>query len=373
MDPSQELVELCRDTTGSRMASSLTDMYPDVDMAPDIAMLAAIKKGNFTMNSMFQDGTKVTGVSPFSCPPLDAHSSKGSYHLARAKIEAGESVTHTLTEDDLKLITQQNFYVPSDQLEFLVVMENYLHMLKIVFTDSSHIHMKTKDFFKKVQLMREPIKMYARKHDQFFYMSFFGHLHMKIARYVNGIIRDPSSGRREDLNFEDILTSLQITSFMNNYALPMLGDSKSTGDSSSNGGNSGSSQSSSNNSGRGGSGGNGSNHSGNKRNNRNGENSDRNGRPKRRKVLNSHVSDTRSEVVDQTAFRKGAIACRDSNISNPSIRGTEMCNNWHNKGVCHEECPRAATHIRLRGQNLNTWKEYIEKVERKCADLQQST
>ena len=135
------------------MASSLTNKYPDIDMAPDIAMLGGMKKENFTMNSMFQDGTKVTDISPFSCPPMDAHASKGFYHLARAKIEAGESVTHTLTEEDLKLITLQNFFVPSNQLEFLVVMDNYLHRLKVAFTESSHIHVKTKAFFKKVKNM----------------------------------------------------------------------------------------------------------------------------------------------------------------------------------------------------------------------------
>ena len=134
------------------------------------------------MNSMFQDGTKVTGISPFSCPPMDVHTSKGSYHLARAKIEAGESVTHTLTEEVLKLITLQSFFVPSDQLEFLVVMDNYLHMLKVAFTESSHIYVKNKAFFKRVQSIREQVKMYAKGHDQGFYMSFYGHVHMKNAR-----------------------------------------------------------------------------------------------------------------------------------------------------------------------------------------------
>ena len=92
-------------------------------------------------------------------------------------------------------------------------MDNYLHMLKVVFTESSHIHVKTKAFFKKVKNMWEQLDMYARGHKRKFYMSFYGHIHMKVARFVNGILRDPTSGSCDDLCYNDLLVSLEITSF----------------------------------------------------------------------------------------------------------------------------------------------------------------
>ena len=366
-DPSPLLVELCRDTTGSRMASTLTDMYPDVDMAPDIAMLSGIKKGNFTMNQMFQHGTKVTGISPFSCPPMDAQVAKGTYHLTRAKIEAGEAVTHTLTEEDLKVITQQHFFVPTDQLEFLAVLDNYLHMLKICFTETSHIYVANSAFIESSKNMREQLKMYARGHSGNFYMSYIGHLHMKNARYVNSILRDPTKGRKESLGFDDMITSLAVTTFMNNYSLPMLKDSSSETATGTGGGAGSSSQHPG--------GGNNDTPSGggNRKKRGNGDNAQGDGSSKRKKVINDNVSDTRCTSVNHPTFRKGAMKCADGGIKCPKTNGVENCQNWFNKGVCHENCPRAASHIRLRGAGLEKWKTYSSKVAEKAASLSEST
>ena len=195
---------------------------------------------------------------------------------------------------------------------------------------------------------------------------------MKNARYTNGILRDPTSGRCEDLCFNDLLVSLEITSFMNNYSLPML--RKASDRNQGGGGNNGSSShfdSSNNQSGEGD--GYGASTSG-KRKNRSNDGANGNDISRtRRKVINDNVTDTRSTAVDHAMFRKGAYKCADSNIKYPKTNGVEDCNNWFNKGVCHQDCPRAASHIRLRGEGLSSWKTYSAKVAEKARNLPAST
>jgi len=71
--------------------------------------------------------------------------------MARAKVAAGESLMHMLTEYAIKLISLQSFFTLTDPMESLVVMENNVHMLKIAFTDASHIHVTVNFFFNNVQ------------------------------------------------------------------------------------------------------------------------------------------------------------------------------------------------------------------------------
>ena len=86
-----------------------------------------------------------------------------------------------------------------------------------------------------------------------------------------------------------------------------------------------------------------------------------------------NVMDTRSMAVHHAMFRKGALKCADSNVKCPKTNGVEDCNNWFNKGVCHQDCPRAASHIRLQGAGLSSWKTYSKKVAEKVASLSAST
>ena len=165
--------------------------------------------------------------------------------------------------------------------------------------------------------------------------------------------------------------ALRSHRFMNNYSLPMLGDTsdRTQGGSDNNGS---SSQNNFSPGSSGGGGGNGASSSG-KRKNRQNDGSSGNDRSKRRKVINDNVRDTRSTAIDHTAFRKGAMKCTDDGIKCPKTNGVEDCNNWFNKGVCHQDCPRAASHIHLCEPGLSSWKTYSAKVAEKSRNLPAST
>mmetsp|Transcript_20583 Transcript_20583/g.31259 ORF Transcript_20583/g.31259 Transcript_20583/m.31259 type:complete len:145 (-) Transcript_20583:146-580(-) len=144
---------------------------------------------------------------------------------------------------------------------------------------------------------------------------------------MSAILRDPSSGRKEQLNFNDIFVSLQIMSFMNNYTLTMINNIGSTEDrppadpdlemvikvlattvltttTTSLTGETGTNRCNNDDG--------GSENSGNKR----------------RKIHNPNISDTQSECVNITTFRRGIKACKEQDgVNPPKIRGTETCFN----------------------------------------------
>ena len=134
--PYPELLEFCREATGTRMAQKCSTKYPRFDFTPDIALMGNIKKGNFVMNETFWQGVKVTGISPLSCPPTIIGGSSCNHTMAMAKIDlyVTHAVANTLTQEDICSLSCQSYYILMHDLQLLSVMENYLLMHKICFS-----------------------------------------------------------------------------------------------------------------------------------------------------------------------------------------------------------------------------------------------
>ena len=105
-------------------------------------------------------------------------------------------------------------------------MENYLLVLKICFSEASFIHSKVKNLFDRIRDMRSQLHHYIEKYDGTFLFSLVGTIHTAIALFVNAILRDPSSGSKDGLNLSFIQTALQNNTFMNTYAMPLIGNDK---------------------------------------------------------------------------------------------------------------------------------------------------
>ena len=140
------------------MAQKLTSTYINLDTNPDIALFRNIKRGNFSMNEGFFKGCKITGISPLSCPSRYAKGS-GKYHnfaMARAEFLCA---TNSLSEQDIRDLSFQSFYIPNKTLQFYTVMSNYTHLLKVVFTEKSFIYVTVAEAFDSIKSMSSQMKV----------------------------------------------------------------------------------------------------------------------------------------------------------------------------------------------------------------------
>ena len=363
--PSPELLDFCLEPSGVSMAQKFTSTYIDLDSNPDIALFRNIKRGNFSMNEGFWPGVKITGLSPLSCPPKFAKGSGKDHNYAMARAEF-LCATNSLSEQDIKDLSFQSFFIPTKTLQFFTVMTNYCHILKVVFTDKSFIFETVSDMFETIKQMSSQIESYEEKDGIKFFFTLVGAFHTAVAIYINKTLKRPSKANRSlERNFERILDSLRDNTFMNTFALPLIkSDNADSSAGSADGGNSspsGGNPSSSN-------GNSGGNNSSTDQNGNNTNNGPTNGN-KRRKVHNAHLNETCSNVFDMSALSKALPAAKTDGVKIPKYKECECCLKWFFKGVCDSNCPRKATHVQLRGNNLEKWKKFRNSLENKCRDL----
>ena len=76
------------------------------------------------MNEVFWKDVKVTGLSPLSCPPKIIAGSGRDHTMTMAKIDlyVTHAVANTLSQDDIKSLSCQSFFIPTHELQLLSVM-----------------------------------------------------------------------------------------------------------------------------------------------------------------------------------------------------------------------------------------------------------
>lgn len=358
--PSPELLDFCLEPTGVSMAQKFTSTYIDLDSNPDIALFRNIKRGNISMNEGFWQGVKITGISPLSCPPKFSKGSGKDHNYAMARAEF-LCATNSLSEQDIRDLSFQSFYIPTKTLQFYTVMTNYSHILKVVFTDKSFIYTTVAEAFADIKSMPSQIESYEEKDGARFFFNLVAAFHTAIAIYVNRTLKNPSKANKSlERSLERIIDALRDSTFMNTFALPLIkGDNT---DSSSGTANSGAHSSNSDGNS------NNSNTNNNSSNNRNGNNNNDSNANKRRKVHNAHLNDTCSNAFDMTALSTALPAAKSDGIVIPKFKNCDCCLKWFLKGVCDSTCPRKVTHVQLRGNNLQQWKKFRLALENKCRD-----
>ena len=360
--PSPELLDFCLEPTGVSMAQKFTSTYIDLDSNPDIALFRNIKRGNISMNEGFWQGVKITGISPLSCPPKFSKGSGKDHNYAMARAEF-LCATNSLTEQDIRDLSFQSFYIPTKTLQFYTVMTNYTHILKVVFTDKSFIHNTVAEAFADIKSMPSQIESYEEKDGARFFFNLVAAFHTAIAIYVNRILKNPSRANRSlERSLERIIDALRDSTFMNTFALPLIkGDNTDSSSGTANSGeNSSNSDGNSNNSDR------NPNTRNNSSNNRNGNNNSDSNTNKKRKIHNAHLNDTCSNAFDMTALSTALPAAKSDGIVIPKFKNCDCCLKWFLKGVCDSTCPRKVTHVQLRGNNLQEWKKFRLALENKC-------
>ena len=359
--PSPELLDLCLEATGVAMAQKIATTYIDLDINPDIALCRNIKRGNFSMNEGFRKGCKITGLSPLSCPPKYAIGSGKDHNFAMARAEF-LTATNSLSEQDIRDLSFQSFYIPNKTLQFYTVMTNYIHLLKIVFSKKSFIYVTVAEAFDSIKSMTSQMESYEDKDGSRFFFNLVGAIHTAIAIFINKILKNPKKANKSlERSLERIQDALRDSTFMNTFALPMIkGDNDDSTSGAATGGDSSSGD-------RNSSGGGNSRNSGRNTTNDD-QSSNNNGRDKRRKVNNAYLNDTCSNVFDMSALSKNLPAAKARGVAIPKFRDCECCLKWFFKGVCDASCPRKVTHVQLRGENLQKWKKFRLALENQCRD-----
>ena len=217
--PSAELLDFCKESTGVGMAQKFTSMYHELNFNPDIAMMRNIKRGNISMNESFWPGVKITGISPLSCPPKHAKGSGKDHSYAMAGAELLMS-TNSLSEQDIRNLSFQSYFVPEKTPQLFTVMDNHIQVLKMVFTETSFIHVTVKDFYSEIKRMSIQLDNYKEKDGMRFFLAIQAATHTTIAIYMNRTLRNPSSASKSlQTSLESIINLLMNSTFMNMYAL----------------------------------------------------------------------------------------------------------------------------------------------------------
>ena len=241
-------------------------------------------------------------------------------------------------------------------------MTNYIHLLKIVFTENSFIYVTVDEAFDSIKSMTSQMESYEDKDGSRFFFNLVGAIHTAIAIFINKILKNPKKANKSlERSLERIQDALRDSTFMNTFALPMIkGDTDDSTSSAATGGDSSSGD-------RNSSGGGNSRNSGRNTTNDD-QSSNNNGRDKRRKVNNAYLNDTCSNVFDMSALSKNLPAAKARGVAIPKFRDCECCLKWFFKGVCDASCPRKVTHVQLRGENLQKWKKFRLALENQCRD-----
>ena len=201
------------------MAQKFTSLYHELNFNPDIAMMRNIKQCNISMNESFWPGVKITGISPLSCPPKHAKGSGKDHSYAMAGAELLMS-TNSLSEQDIRNLSFQSYFVPEKTPQLFTVMDNHIQVLKMVFTETSFIHVTVKDFYSEIKRMSIQLDNYKEKDGMRFFLAIQAATHTTIAIYVNRTLRNPSSASKSlQTSLESIINLLMNSTFMNMYAL----------------------------------------------------------------------------------------------------------------------------------------------------------
>ena len=346
--PCPELLEFCKEATGTRMAQKCVTKYPTYDFTPDIALFGNIKKGNFVMNEVFWQGVKVTGLSPLSCPPKIVSGSGKDHSMTMAKIDlyVTHAVANTLTQDDIRSLSCQSFFIPLHELQLLSVMENYSILLDICFSEKAYLSIKVKKLFKAISTMRAQLHQYIGKYGGNFTLSLVGTIHTAIAIYINSILADPSSASMGMLDLEVIEKHLKMNTFMNVYVIPLISGDNEIKIASSASADPIPADSN------------------NKRQNNDDRKSNKPQNSKKTKIVNPHIRDTQSTAVDVSELCKAIRAITIDGLKPPTIDNVSVCNNFHTRGVCSNSCPRKKTHIKLVGKVKHDYCHFIERAEK---------
>ncbi len=346
--PHDKLVRYCKLTSGIRIAQQISSEYTRRDWSVDPTLFSQIKKGNLNTNTVIVPNGTVEGLSPFSCGPMNSGNMKESHNTLLAKLELGTGLK-SLSGEEISILSNQRQYSPTNWDDIVTVCENYKCLIEIITSDQSHWYSQASYLLEALRDVRQETKQQIDEHGVSFGFSFNVRLHVMGAIFSRKALRNRSALKKQDLNFEELIRSIEDFTFMNKYGIKLKESSQVQSQFPA--------QSNSN-SRRGQS---------NSRARSSGGSSYENERAKRTKVINPHKGTQVS-----MKFRKIAKAAESFPNQCPKINGKEICMGWFYRGWCHDGCRRKATHVKAPDSSVNELTAFVGKLQIKAKENEAS-
>ena len=99
-----------------------------------------------------------------------------------------------------------------------------------------------------------------------------------------------------------------------------------------------------------------------------------NERGAQRRTINNNEKDLQSCLKENEKYsfvchRLNIRKCKEGEVT---LNGGQICNNWHIRGWCHDQCPRVASHTPLTGNKLEQFRAYVQKLRQATEEFRRN-
>lgn len=336
-EPDETICKLLKYPSSTKIAARIKTEHPTNDWKVDIAMWTRIKVGDISMNEVVILADKqVRGLSPFSCgTESGTGTSAANRETLLTKIEVGMQFKH-LENDEIRALSTSDFFIPTNHMALLSVIENWNATVSFFFSTSSWISKEVKNFHDNIKNLRTQVGVLISNHGSRFTCSLLTRLHTELAIVINSTLVDPLTIEAADFNLRPLLRTLRDGTFLITATLPFNTSSES---------NTAPKQSL-------------------EQKKRGRDRSDTSANDKKKQKIINPNNGTKSNKTFK-AINLANKALREAGIKCPSYNGSEACLKWFIRGDCDSNCERKATHIKLVGDDFAKFKSFKKKLEDK--------
>ena len=321
-------------TKNGAIVSRLFSSWHELDIIVQPGMASNIQKGSLLSgHSPFS----ITNFSPFLTPPARA----GFTALSNAKLNSLDyaSTNKNMTDKDIQKMVQANPYIPTQPHIFIAQLKNWHAVLQDIFGTTALITVSMEDI--NLHYTKNELLYYnVFEEDKNFPVWFLNQIHFKCQRLLHLCA---STSDVNDIPFQQFTFKAELNSIgMNavNAKAPTwytkMKEKETNQQSES---------------------------QGSKHNQSNHTNEQNQQEPKRRVLYNrdADYNTKLKQVETYSALVRPDNLCKCSE-SKVWVDGKTVCNNWHIRGWCNDQCARKATHTKLAGSNLTNYRAYVGKL-----------